>query len=520
MDLLKSSRCALVAAPQSLYGIGMRRIIGSLIAAAVAGFWSPTAGAWLARPAQWRASVVKIYVTMQREDYAQPWQARGLVSGNGTGFVIAKRRILTNAHVVSDARFLEVQREGDPRKYPARVAFLGHDCDLAVLTVDDPQFFSETLPLAFRDALPNLNDEVIVVGYPMGGARISVTRGVVSRIDHSLYSHSGVDAHLVLQVDAAINPGNSGGPVLFGGKVVGLAFQALLDSQNIGYAIPLPVIQHFLQDIEDGAYHGYPELGVSFMDARNPALRRDLRLADDQTGVVVSYIDPFGSAQARLQPCDVLLRVDGHPVANDGTVVFDGNTLEFTELLERKQRTDEIVCDVWRTGALQRLTIPLDTPDDPFVFRNLYGRQPEYLAIQGLIFTPLTRNYIGSLGGGLGGPDGHMLFYYSQYAKIDRLYTNRTQFVVLAARLAHPVNTYNQGFVHGIVASANERPIGSLRDLESALRHPVEGHQVIRFEGLDHPLVLKADSTAQADREIRERYRLPALAHFEEGSTP
>jgi hypothetical protein len=113
-----------------------------------------------------------------------------------------------------------------------------------------------------------------------------------------------------------------------------------------------------------------------------------------------------------------------------------------------------------------------------------------------------------------------MLFYYSQYAKIDRLYTNRTQFVVLAARLAHPVNTYNQGFVHGIVASANERPIGSLRDLESALRHPVEGHQVIRFEGLDHPLVLKADSTAQADREIRERYRLPALAHFEEGSTP
>ena len=173
------------------------------------------------------SGVVKIYATFQAEDYTTPWQTGRPGSGTGTGFVIAKRRILTNAHVVSNARFLEVSRDGQPGRYLARVAFIAHDCDLAALTVDDPAFFDGITPLSLAKAIPSLNDEVTVLGYPTGGDRISVTRGVVSRIDYSGYSHSGVDQHLVLQVDAAINPGNSGGPILFDRRVVGLAFQGL-----------------------------------------------------------------------------------------------------------------------------------------------------------------------------------------------------------------------------------------------------------------------------------------------------
>ncbi|MFA7159835.1 MAG: serine protease, partial [Kiritimatiellia bacterium] len=159
-------------------------------------------------------SIVKIYVTAQREDFKAPWQPGGAFSGNGSGLIISKKRILTNAHVVSDARFIEIQREGDPKKYQAVVQFAGHDCDLAVLTVPDESFFERTRPLAMGADLPKLNDEVIVLGYPMGGERISLTKGVVSRIDYIPYSHSGADWHLAMQVDAAINPGNSGGPVL------------------------------------------------------------------------------------------------------------------------------------------------------------------------------------------------------------------------------------------------------------------------------------------------------------------
>ena len=477
--------------------------------------WGAPLWAGDAFPAGLRGSIVKIYTTFQSENYAQPWQAGNVKSGSGSGFIIAKRRLITNAHVVSDARFIEVQREGDPQKYPARVAFIGHDCDLALLSVDDPGFFVNARPLVLSSHLPQLNNEVLVLGYPMGGTRISITRGVVSRIDYHSYVHSGVDTHLVLQVDAAINPGNSGGPVLFAGQVVGLAFQGIMGSQNIGYAIPLPVIEHFLEDIADDVYHGYPELGVEWADTRNPALRRALQLDATHSGVVLNFIDPFGSAQGILQAGDVLLDIDGYPVANDGSIMLDGHTVEFVELLERKQWGAAITCRIWRQGAEQQLTITLANPPDPFCFRQLYDSQPEYLMIQGLVFAPLTRNYLAEINAN-GGAKVQALHYYQQFAKRDGLYTNRTQFVTLIARLPHPVNTYHQPFVNGVVTEVNQRPIGSLRDLQAALEQPTNGFQVIRFEDSDTPLVLATALSAAADREISQQYHVPALMHFED----
>ncbi len=461
-----------------------------------------------------RESIVKIYVTILRQDYAQPWQAAGIANGNGTGFIIERRRILTNAHVVSDASFIEVQREGDPERYAATVEFIGHDCDLAILKINNPIFFKNTQPLALGSQLPELNDEVIVLGYPMGGSRISLTRGVVSRIDYSPYSHSAADAHLVMQVDAAINPGNSGGPVIFADKVVGLAFQGIMESQNIGYAIPLPVIHHFLEDISDGVYQGYPELGIGWLEARNPALRHNLKLSDQQTGVVVNFIDPYGSANGYLKTGDVLLKIDGYLLANDGTIALDGNTVEFTELMERRQWGARITCDIWRQGAALRCSIPLENPQDPFCFRRLYDQQPEYLMTQGLVFAPLTLNLLTAEADKVNSRQAQALLYYLHFAKLDGLHVNRAQFIVLAGRLAHPINTYLQDFVYGIVVEANQRPIGSLSDLQEALQHPEKGFHVIRFEGSSRLLVLNAALSEQADREICQKYRVPALAHI------
>ena len=100
-------------------------------------------------------------------------------------------------------------------------------------------------PLAFG-AMPCLQDEVSVVGYPEGGEGVSITQGVVSRIEIQRYAHSGVSL-LAIQIDAAINPGNSGGPAFSAeNECVGVAFQSLKDAslgtENIGYIIPLPVV--------------------------------------------------------------------------------------------------------------------------------------------------------------------------------------------------------------------------------------------------------------------------------------
>lgn len=494
-----------------------KSIRNHLIGLAVAGFCAlaPDRAVFAVSASAAQRSVVKIYVTWQQENYALPWQGGRPASGTGSGLVISRRRILTNAHIASDARFIEVQKAGDARKFTAKPDFLGHDCDLATLVVDDPSFFDGTTPMKLAEFMPKLNDEVTVVGYPIGGEFVSVTKGVVSRVDYSIYSHSGVDQHLVLQVDAAINPGSSGGPIIFKGRVVGLAFQGLAWAENIGYGIPLPVIRHFLDDIEDGTYHGYPELGVGFLEARNPALRDDLKLPDHETGVVIYYIDPFGSAKGHLLQGDVLLSIDGYMIGNDGTIQLDGSKVVFAELLERKQWGESILLRVWRNGNEIERPVTLRNPPDPFAYRNLYGQRPEYLMVGGLVFSALSRPYLNTLQRDhRSGMNSQRLSYYTEYAKMDELYSGRDEFVVLIQRLPHAVNTYADEFVNGIVHEVNGVVIHNLRDLKQAISRPENGFHVFRFDGVEETLVLNADAALRAGPKILAGYGIPSPEYF------
>ena len=473
--------------------------------------WSVGAAAPLHR------SVVKIYVTQQRSDYTLPWQPGTPGSGTGSGFIVAGRRILTNAHIVSDARFLQVQKEDSAERYEAFVRFVGHDCDLALIEVRDPAFFNGTIPLAFAKTLPDLTDEVVVLGYPMGGSRLSITKGVVSRIDYNTYSHSDVDQHLVLQVDAAINPGNSGGPVLFNGRVVGLAFQGLSRADNIGYAIPLPVIERFLRDVDDNdTYDGYPELGIAFMPLQNPAMRRDLRLEDGQTGIVIYHVDPYGNAVGHLRERDVLLTIDGYPIDDDGTIRLERKAVLFAELLERKQSGESVAFRLLRDGKVEYVNVPLRTINDPFMYRNLYDEIPRYFVTAGLVFAPLNRPYLGSLRTNPADTAAQQLVYYAQFAKIDSLIGPRREFVVLIRRLPHTVNTYADDFINGIVTTINDMPIVELRDVEAAFEKPVNGFHVLRFAGKDETLVLDAREALRANAEISVNYSLPAQRYYGE----
>lgn len=462
-------------------------------------------------------SVVKIYVTMQNENFEMPWQSRPPQSGNGTGFIVKGNRIMSNAHVVSNARFIEVKKNGSPRRFPARVKFAAHDCDLAILEVDDPEFFKGTVAVKFAREIPRLSDKVAVIGYPMGGTRISLTEGVVSRIDYNTYAHSGVDAHLVLQVDAAINPGNSGGPVMMKGRVVGVAFQGMTVGNNIGYAIPIPIVQHFLADISDGKYNGYPSLGALVLDTRNTALRRSLGLAERKGGSVVGWIDPFGSARDILKTGDVLLEIDGHAIAADGTIKLDGNLIDFMELIERRQWGDHVSLKIMRARVVQDVDIPLTNPDDPYIFRTVYDKRPEYIILGGLVFSPLTRNYLATLGRNIRGSNRQQLLYINQYAKLDGLSKNRSQFVVLIRRLPHSVNSYTDPFLQGVVADVNGVHIGCMADLQRAIKTPQGGYHVIHFEGMDDYIVLDAGQLPKVDAEIMKRYGVPALSYLNGG---
>lgn len=181
--------------------------------------------------------IVKVEVVNRTPDYETPWQGGNFGRGTGTGFLVAPGQFMTNAHVVANAEKIDISLYADARRIPARVKYVAHDADLALLEIDDTSAFEGVPCLEFSEELPQLEDTVRAIGYPVGGNRLSVTRGIVSRIDTIPYAHTRNIAHMALQVDAAINPGNSGGPVLKDDKVIGVAFQGLLQANSTGYEI-------------------------------------------------------------------------------------------------------------------------------------------------------------------------------------------------------------------------------------------------------------------------------------------
>src|SRR5688572_26946975 len=127
--------------------------------------------------------VVRVFATTQDPDFDSPWQARTPTRSTGSGVVIGPEEILTGAHVVANATFLQVQKLSNPNKAVARVRAVCHDCDLALLEIVEPRDFLRDITPAEIGDMPRLRDKVSVVGYPVGGEEISITEGVVSRIE-------------------------------------------------------------------------------------------------------------------------------------------------------------------------------------------------------------------------------------------------------------------------------------------------------------------------------------------------
>lgn len=351
-------------------------------------------------------SVVKVLCVSDAPDYEQPWQRQGPSSCFGSGAIILTGRgprVLTNAHCVQNHVFVQVRRYGNARKFVAEVEAAGHVCDLALLRVEDPEFFEGTTPIPIGP-LPQLSDRVSVCGFPIGGERLSITQGIVSRIELVPYAHSQREL-LAVQIDAAINAGNSGGPVFRGGRLAGVAFQALDDADQIGYMVATPIVEHFLRDVDSGHYAGFPSLGIKTQPLESRAHRRALGLPDDfADGVLVRQVAFGGSAWNVLQEGDVLLDVDGTPVAADGTVPLrDGELLDFEHVVAQRFVGDRIDVSVWRPelsgGRGERLScmIPLRPPRF-LVAEDRYDARPSYFVVAGLVFAPLTRDYLKTWG--------------------------------------------------------------------------------------------------------------------------
>jgi S1-C subfamily serine protease len=432
-------------------------------------------------------SVVKIFAKNNAPDLYRPWAKSAPQEMSGSGVVIPGNRILTNAHVVRYASQIFAQFDKSPDKLAASVLAVAPGMDLAVLKLDDESAFDGHPPPPFGSKLPVVQQAVLVYGYPQGGSELSITRGIVSRIEFSDY-YLGIEG-LRIQVDAAINPGNSGGPVMADGQLIGLAFSRLHSSDNIGYIIPMEEVSLFIKDIEDGRYDGKPILPIETQNLESESLRAGIQLEKKTTGVLVRKIHRPDAAYP-LAIDDVLTHIGDYPIDNVGMVKLDGDRRYKCNYLVQKLAHDgRLRVTVVRKGIVTKINLPVDS-DSRRLFRSLAEEPLSYFILGPLVFTEASEEYVRSMTSYIdkGGSGGSLTLIYSGIPAFTR-YGDDPRFagerivIVPCPMFSHKIGRgYNSPYTQ-TVSEVNGVPIRNLMHLVEVLRDAKGQFVEFKFSG-------------------------------------
>ena len=458
-------------------------------------------------------SVIKIYTTQAAPDYFTPWRLLSPRQSSGSGSVIAANQILTNAHVVANASYVQAQKHNDPRRYLAQVTFISHDADLALLTVDEPEFFDNLTPLSFG-TLPPALQEVSVYGYPIGGKSLSITKGILSRVEQQVYAHAG--AYLLAgQIDAAINPGNSGGPVIVDGKIVGVVMQASSGgrAENLGYFVPPSMISHVLSDAEDSIYDGFPDLGFRTQNLDSPSAKISYGLNVDQSGVLVIQVFDGSPASGIIEKGDVILKIDEFNISEDGSIkIANEQMTNFKHAIDLHDIGDQIKIEYSRGGI--KNTVKLEARpalrNYSLVPGEKFDEVPKYIIFGGVVFVPLNMNLIKRWGND-----------WSRSAPVNLLQarsewssTERNELVVALQVLAADVNLGYHDWRNWVVEKVNGKGVKNFQQFADSLRFNSDENVI--FENKNgYQMIINHKEAANTEDAVLSQYRVPQS--FSEG---
>jgi S1-C subfamily serine protease len=448
-------------------------------------------------------SVVKVFTQMRLPNPVRPWVKQNPVEVMGTGVVIERNRILTNAHLVvyADEIFVQGGQGGD--RVEAKVVGIGPGIDLAILSVEDETFFAKRPPIPRASTLPEITSRVAVQGFPIGGSSLSTTQGTIARIEYDIYETGA--AGLRIQVDAVINPGNSGGPAVVEGKMIGVISGR---AENIGYIIPNQEIDDFLTDVADGRYDGKPFIFDQFQSTENEALRGKLGLAKNVRGLMVR--EPLRrDSSYPLKEFDILTKIGAHEIDNEGMIhAHDNLRLSFMSQVPKLVRNGTVPVSVVRAGKTIEVALPV-TCEPERLLRAYDGGYPSYFVCGPLTFSPVVSNAIG---------------YYFQYnpalaGRNSPLTTRRSdrprfageELVVVTAPLLRTRMT--KGYVDPfgqVVSEVNGTKVKNLAHLVELIRSNTDEYLTFRFaEDYSETMVFRRKAMLEATEPLMSENGIP-----------
>ncbi|MEM6822000.1 MAG: hypothetical protein AAF558_08685 [Verrucomicrobiota bacterium] len=448
---------------------------------------------------RYQASLVELEIARKGYNYRLPWVTqRSQTKKNGV--IIEGRKILTTADDVSGHVLVRAQKNGESRKFEASFLWIDYYANLAVIEVEDDEFWKGLKPVSLANRVPN-SGLLQILRWRSG--RLETRSAEIERLFVGKGQMSYIE-HLQLEVSSEIEAAGWAEVVVQNDRVVGLSSSANGKSLTV---IPSVFIKNVIQGWKSQEEAGLGYFDFAWQFGTNRALLESKGWNDPDRGVVVTRVGDKGLGNTLIKPGDIILEVDGFSVDVEGKYVDPRyGRLLFDGLATRERMAnDSISIVVWRDG--KKVSIDYELPKAEFD-RDLipdadYDETPEYYIAGGLLFQPLTGGYLSAFG-----KNQPFLIRYYDY---ERPVADRQGLVVLSAVMPDP---YNRGYEDAsqlIVDTVNGNEIENLGDLIEAFEAPEGDYHVIKFFQ-DQPLktiVLDSNELGLATARVLKRYRVP-----------
>jgi S1-C subfamily serine protease len=444
------------------------------------------------------SSLVKVNVAYQAHSLQMPWQKESAGGRRGLGVVMEGNRILVTAQMVADSTYIELELPDAGRKLPAKVLAVDYEANLALLAPDAPArekpFFASLRPVTV-DTSARIGTDLAVwqtgrvgdlIVTPLRISKVMIQSYVVDNASFLVYEGIGI-------IRSEANSFTL--PVIKGDKLAGLLLR--YDSKNqVATILPAPIIEHFLKDVADGQYTGFPSLGVEFQLTLDDQFRDYLGMKPDQPGVYVSKVVKGASAEkAGVKKGDIMIAINGYTIDSRGDYQdpqFGAVSVSHV-VRGRAYVGDKVEIRVVREGkeVLLESTLTRKSPNDYLVLPFLFDQGPKYVLNGGLLFQELTKPYLNSFGAEQ--QSGPILRLARLAGNPDEYEKEGRKKVVFLSAILPTTSTQGYERLSGqVVTEINDKKISELADLAAAFKEPKDGIHVVKLK--EFPFILYLDA--------------------------
>lgn len=454
-------------------------------------------------PFNWENAIIHIEATSKEYNYIQPWE-RSERKAYKSGVVLANHLIITTAEDLEDQTLIRLKKQGDGLFSLGRLVWIDYHANLAALTTDEKDFWTGLQPATLADPTP-INGPVRIVRWE--DDQLDNRQGEIERmtVDDSVLSFVSVP---ILKIDSTISGAAYGDAITANGKLIGLACQQDGDAVS---AIPSSFIASILKARENKTYTGLGYFDFTWDTTENPLTLDYLKLPGPARGIIVKEIELKPGYVSPVKPRDVILQIDGFDIDALGYYHDPQYKKLLLENLSSRGKWAGMDCKmkIWRDGKEMDIVYKLPKAEfsDNLVPYQSFDRDPEYVLTGGLVFVPLTNAYLRSWGVGWRQKAPFRLFYYN----MDKVRPDRPQRVVLSQVLPDAVNLGYEGLRNVVIDEVNGVKIKQISDMITALRSPINGFDVFKFESGEpvQMVVLKAADLDEANQKIMAHYHIP-----------